>query len=583
MTDNPQAQASTTVHLPDSNTHTLTLDPTRTYYFILGEVGTNGKERPSGAYVTSKPSINGQYRENIVINPLINTNVDQSKQAAGTNTPGIPGLNAYLNLTGGSYLNVRFNDGDDSSIGGPMEELGFYVNYYSIHVAEPSGGHFVRSPWFAKLLGETGGHPEVKSVTDTSGNTFWNWAYRYWDIGSPIAGRWDYDDDRYRNNHANGDFKISLLYHAPSEPYFSFWGTPYFIYRVSVCGAVAAEGRIPLKAGGEYITPAVKVTAPAQCPGTNSILATPASATIYIHPKLPASGSQQYTAKDGNGTVVTNSVSWQSDKPTIAMINAAGLAAPPQPLSTAKPGSAAITAMLNNVTSNKAELCVDCWEVTHIRQNKHVPNDKWPNWVPEPYGMDWHVPIRARYKWGYYVLVYGDVPRTNSGPIDYTGLHVHSIGRVGCHMVSAAMILTATTGEFVNPWKLNQYLTQNDGQGYMKDNGPRWNVIQSWTNSKILKYTIYNGMEEINPKTKAVIRTREQSYALIDQSLDNCNMVVLHVTGRLPSHYVLAVKGKDGDYYIYDPWYYGGDKDQHLDRLLDRYSILDFNIITIQQ
>ena len=77
-------------------------------------------------------------------------------------------------------------------------------------------------------------------------------------------------------------------------------------------------------------------------------------------------------------------------------------------------------------------------------------------------------------------------------------------------------------------------------------------------------------------------------------ALDSCNMVILRINGnrgQFQGHYVLIVGGRAGDYKIFDPWYYGGDKDTQTDDLYTRYQLYSnagnntatFNIIAIKQ
>lgn len=635
MTDNPNAQASTSTPLPDNNIHNLTLDTTKTYYFILGEVGSDGKEHFSGAYITSKPPIGNNARENIVINP--HTNDTETKQIGGkdkaitNNNSGINGLfglNPYLKLTGGSRINVWY---DDMATGSA---------YGNLHISEPSGGHFVRRLNGSNLLG---GHPEVKKCVDWQGNTVegcYTWVYRWWQSSSPVAGYWDYDEDRYANNHANGTFDISLIYTAYPEPFHSFYGKPYFIYKIKICGENVADGVMPLQAGAnniwgagtDYITPPISITAPGLCPDNtqpppqNKKLAkieiTPKDlTTIYIHPKKPDPGkpdhgSQQYTAMgtfEGETIPVdvtkTGDVIWHSSKPDIAtMSTKAGEEGLFVPVTTPKitlgttdiQATSKVPAAPADIQSNIAHLNVACWEVTHIRQNNHVPNTEIPNWRNEPYGMDWGIATMTNQKGKPLASVYFGTRRLTPGA--YNSLldaPEYSIGAKGCHMVCANMVITVATQKFSNPKIFNDWLADPAIMGFtppppQNANGIIWGVINN-AYSSYISATGEIDIEQAPKKDNAGNITNPgytaaDSYAKIDAALDKCNMVILRVNGikGFHGHYVLIASGRGGNYKIYDPWqkYYGNppDPDTRIDDLSLRYQLLplNYNIITLK-
>ncbi len=119
----------------------------------------------------------------------------------------------------------------------------------------------------------------------------------------------------------------------------------------------------------------------------------------------------------------------------------------------------------------------------------------------------------------------------------------------------------------MSPIYLDSWLKDPQNQGYDEVNGLLLQTAIHYPGSQIVAAT-----PDYNP-----LPVNNNS---INWMLDNCNMVIAHVKGSnggfQNGHYVLIIKRKNNDYYIYDPWYRTGDTVQTLDQLTARYTFLDY-------
>ncbi len=523
MADSTSAVASTAARLPDGNiTHVLKLDPSKTYYFILGETDSKGNEHFSGTYVISKPSASGKGREDILETtpPLDDSSQSASPSSGGHNgLNALAGINPYVNLPYGGGLSVYV---DYAAAGGVLPNL---------HISEQSGGHFRRYGGFSNtFLGKQGGHPEVQqSVCSAYINgvltdyTCWLDTYRWWTYNSPLEGRWDYYSDKYANPYASGLYIISATYLAYPEPLHSFWGKPYFAYTARSCGKVVASGAIALPPGNDpmgedHMTPQVFVRVPSSCDNKKltKISISPSQATAYIHPPAnnPASGTAQFTAtgdySDNTTQDITSSATWSSSDSTVANVNA-GLAIPQ------KSGTCQISATQDGVKSSDPPgiLTVKCRQWTYFRQGDYFQEyDHWIN-------------------------------RKTRKPV--------TIGAVGCALTSLAMILKSTGQDF-DPNILNNVFNigydpiPNRSLGF-DGHSVKWGIID----------TISGGIVTIGQSSTTDVFAQPINISIINQYVDQCKPVIVGVrrlsnySNPNATHYVL-VTGREGfTYHILDP------------------------------
>jgi hypothetical protein len=113
----------------------------------------------------------------------------------------------------------------------------------------------------------------------------------------------------------------------------------------------AAEGSAYITASMDGVTSNQATVNVGSTPQVVSIIVSPSSATI------DADGARQYSAtvyfNDGSNSVLTSSVTWNSSVPTVATIDASGLA------EGVNNGSTIITASFDGVTSNSSTLTVN--------------------------------------------------------------------------------------------------------------------------------------------------------------------------------------------------------------------------------
>ncbi len=203
-----------------------------------------------------------------------------------------------------------------------------------------------------------------------------------------------------------------------------------------------------------------------------------------------------------------------------------------------KPGEAKITAAQNGVTSDPAaSLCVECFNYTHYRQN-------------------------AGWWSGYPFANYSKV-----GPINKSGVLLHSIGDGGCLLTVMAMALTSS-GTLVDPGTLNSWLNSNSG--YTPKNGIKLFKAISYPGSKIQSVSDWS------------IYTGPVDNITIEQLFNKCNMIIGWVTGNgstFPTHFVLIAKIENGLFQIYDPWQFQNHMTGSLDNLLDHYTLLYYSAL----
>lgn len=227
----------------------------------------------------------------------------------------------------------------------------------------------------------------------------------------------------------------------------------------------------------------------------SAITVTPDSATIYIHHTDPAKRQQQFAAKDGNNTDVTNNAQW-AVTPAIANISA-GLATP------TKPGEASITATLNGVTSDPAAtLEVMCRMYAQYWQN-------------------------AGY-WAKQLYAYHKLPFNEPPP--------NTIATVGCSLTAYAMVLSTVTDPGMNPGMLDTIMTT---LGYY-EHGTNYTIPAALTN--------LSGGQVVSADRTSY------SYTSWVTALDNCGVIIAHVkSNNANGHYMLVIGHKNGSFIVYDP------------------------------
>lgn len=245
-------------------------------------------------------------------------------------------------------------------------------------------------------------------------------------------------------------------------------------------------------------------------------------------------------------------------------------------------GTTTITAA-SGAISGTAEITVES-NSYHIRQNKHVPTTSMPDWVNQPFGREWFT----------YTTYDANGNSTGTVTIDLGARIIlpYSIGQKGCHMVCAAMVVTKSTGQTLNPKLFNDWLNNPAHMGYTPGNGIDWDILNN-------NYNIFStkeiNMEKAPVKNKKGVVTDPgytvaDSYIKIDAALNNGKMVILRINGKnghFQGHYVLIISGNNGNYKIYDPWIRNGDKDTQVDDVWNMYQIpgdykANYNIITIK-
>lgn len=629
------ATASNAVKYTGSNTYNFPLSPDKTYKFLVTEIDNKGKEIFTGAYIISSPSTNNIKRNDIVQNPPLiipDDNLTPNNQTAPSSS-SLMGLNMTNPFNPPSLFGLNGLQNSGTRIG-ITYSLSTWTTDSTIHIVEATGGHYVGhySLFYAMMIG----HPE--------GNYTSKAAYKK-SLEGKYDSDYGYTNQKASGTYKIGLIYYSTVkeiqeFFGPIYVTYTVWDCkgqvgqtlgPYYLPNAGPMPPPQTDPtKPPIPIPSYYIlSDEVSFNTSSlggQCgggtppPPVNKKLAkidiTPTGlTTIYIHPKKPDAGkpdhgSQQYTAMgtfEGESVPVdvtkTGDVIWHSSKPEIAkMSTKQGEEGLFVPVTTPKitlgttdiQATSAIPAAPADIKSNIAHLCVECWEYTHYRQNaqNRFPNDCW--WSDDPYARNWD-PIYKKDKNGNIII---DKKTKQPIIIDWkdlgpryrdqvTGKVVKqiqnskgiwidpTIGAVGCHMTSAAMVLTATTEESVDPRLLNNWL--NGHNGYSTFNGPLWKVVQQYPNSKIIYATDEQAMVD-----NAVGRTWDDSIKNIKGALQNCDMVVLTVTGDLAHHYVLLIKENNGSYKIRDPWLFNSDKTiASLDDLSTHYRITHYNIILI--
>jgi len=258
-------------------------------------------------------------------------------------------------------------------------------------------------------------------------------------------------------------------------------------------------------------------------------------------------GTQQYTA---TGSYLNNkkpagiiTADWTSNNISVAMIDSTGLATAGTMQGTAYISAASTAINGTRIFSDTpdAELNVRCFNYTvHYRQNQ----SPWMNDVYDDYAATGGM--------------------LNSGMLD------HSIGAVGCYIVSVANAMNAT-GMSVTPVDLDNWMKKpNDGFD-----------PSTHTANKDRAFD-YPGSH-----VEAITDWQSVDIADIKYQLSQCNMILARVVGTTAftgGHYVLIVKeDTSGRLMMLDPWRYSTDPDglyyEYVDR---RYTITNYKVLGVK-
>lgn len=261
----------------------------------------------------------------------------------------------------------------------------------------------------------------------------------------------------------------------------------------------------------EYTEGGVKKSAQATATfDKKSIQITPLQATIYIHHANPDKKQQQFIAKDGNGTDVTQQLLWDTSDATVANVSNfdihKGLTFAGNKAGTVKISATDIPTGIKS--DPDAELCVECREYVYYSQND-------PAWKDNIYA-------------------YHKAPWLMSNVTT-------TVGDVGCAMTAYAMVFsTVIPSNQLNtsPGIFDLTLTT------MEIYDHRNNYVRPWLLPAISSNTI-KGYADTSPDF-----INWKSY------LDKCHVIVGHLySGNNNGHYVLifAYDQNTGLFKVYDP------------------------------